>query len=140
MKVVAIGLAFASVARAEDGAEEEMQAVRERFTAPLQEAHASFEQLLNLVETAIDYRDELARETDRRAQSSREEFVAQGGTIQPLTDAQRRVWADSLPNMAKEWAEDLEERGLPGRQILRDYMDVMRANNQPIVRHWDREL
>jgi len=93
-----------------------------------------------LVETAIDYRDELARETDRRAQSSREEFVAQGGTIQPLTDAQRRVWADSLPNMAKEWAEDLEERGLPGRQILRDYMDVMRANNQPIVRHWDREL
>ena len=93
-----------------------------------------------LVETAIDYRDELARETDRRAQSSREEFVAQGGTIQPLTDAQRRVWADSLPNMAKEWAEDLEERGLPGRQILRDYMDGMRANNQPIGRHWDREL
>jgi len=38
----------------EDAAEEEMQAVRERFTAPLQEAHASFEQLLNLVETAID--------------------------------------------------------------------------------------
>lgn len=93
-----------------------------------------------LLETAIDYRDELARETDRRAQSSREEFVAQGGTIQPLTDEQRRVWAESLPNMAKEWAEDLEERGLPGRQILRDYMDIMRANNQPIVRHWDREL
>ena len=93
-----------------------------------------------LVETAIDYRDELARETDRRAQSSREEFVAQGGTIQPLTSEQRQIWAASLPNMAKEWAEDLEERGLPGRQILRDYMDIMRAHNQPIVRHWDREL
>ena len=38
----------------EDAAEEEEQAVRERFTAPLQEAHGSFEQLLNLVETAID--------------------------------------------------------------------------------------
>ena len=93
-----------------------------------------------LMETAIDYRDELARETDRRAESSRHEFVEQGGTIQPLTDEQRRVWAESLPNMAKEWAEDLEERGLPGKQILRDYMDIMRANNQPIVRHWDREL
>ena len=93
-----------------------------------------------LVETAIDYRDELARETDRRAESSREAFVALGGTIQPLTDEQRRIWADSLPNMAKEWAEGLEARGLPGRQILRDYMDIMRANNQPIVRHWDREL
>ena len=93
-----------------------------------------------LMETAIDYRDELARETDRRAESSRHEFVEQGGTIQPLTDEQRRVWAASLPNMAREWAEDLEERGLPGKQILRDYMDIMRANNQPIVRHWDREL
>ena len=93
-----------------------------------------------LMETAIDYRDELALETDRRAQSSRHEFVEHGGTIQPLTDEQRRVWAESLPNMAKEWAEDLEERGLPGKQILRDYMDIMRANNQPIVRHWDREL
>jgi len=41
--------------------------------------------------------------------------------------------------MALEWADDLEERGLPGRQILRDYMDIMRANDQPIVRHWDRE-
>ena len=93
-----------------------------------------------LAETAVDYRDELALETDRRAESSRHEFVEQGGTIQPLTDEQRRVWAESLPNMAQEWAEDLEERGLPGKQILRDYMDIMRANNQPIVRHWDREL
>tara|TARA_B100000029_G_scaffold516780_1_gene634117 strand:+ start:3558 stop:4646 length:1089 start_codon:yes stop_codon:yes gene_type:complete len=93
-----------------------------------------------LVQTAIDYRDELARETDRRAHSSREEFVAQGGTIQSLTDEQREEWAQSLPNMAKEWAEALEEKGLPGRQILRDYMDIMRANNQPIVRHWDLEL
>ena len=92
-----------------------------------------------LAETAIDYRDELARETDRRAQASREEFVHQGGTIQPLTDEQRRVWAESLPNMAREWADDLERRGLPGDQILRDYMDIMRANDQPIVRHWDRE-
>lgn len=92
-----------------------------------------------LVETATAYRDELARETDRRAESSRHEFEEQGGTIVPLTDDQRLEWALSLPNMAQEWAVGLEERGLPGRQILGDYMDIMRANDQPIVRHWDRE-
>jgi len=92
-----------------------------------------------LMATATDYRDELARETDRRAKSSRREFEERGGTIVPLTDEQRREWADSLPNMAQEWADDLEQRGLPGRQTLRDYMDITRANNQPIVRHWDRE-
>jgi hypothetical protein len=44
-----------------------------------------------------------------------------------------------MPNLAREWAEDLERRGLPGNRILVDYMDIMRANGQPIVRHWDRE-
>jgi TRAP-type C4-dicarboxylate transport system substrate-binding protein len=92
-----------------------------------------------LAETAIDYRDALARETDRRSELSRREFEAHGGRIVGLTAEQRAEWAASLPNMAQEWAEDLERRGLPGRQILADYMDIMRANNQPIVRHWDRE-
>ncbi len=92
-----------------------------------------------LAGVAIEYRDELATETDRRAEHSREEFEAQGGEIVPLTLEQRQAWAESLPNMAREWAEDLERRGLPGRQILTDYMDIMREN-QPIVRHWDREL
>jgi TRAP-type C4-dicarboxylate transport system substrate-binding protein len=90
-------------------------------------------------QAAYDYRDELARETDRRARASREEFVRQGGTITPLTAEQRKAWADGLPNLAQEWADDLEKSGLPGRQILADYMDMMRAADQPVVRHWDRE-
>ena len=92
-----------------------------------------------LLETAADYRDELAREADRRAAMSRIEFVKRGGTIIPLSPEQRRAWATGLPNIAKEWADDMEARGLPGHALLRDYMDIMRANNQPIVRQWDRE-
>jgi len=92
-----------------------------------------------LKETAADYRDELAREADRRSALSRIEFVKQGGTIVPLSDAQRQAWADGLPNIAAEWADEMEALGFPGRAILKDYMDVMRANDQPIVRHWDRE-
>lgn len=92
-----------------------------------------------LKEAAADYRDELAREVDRRAIKSRIEFVERGGTIISLTPAQRRTWATGLPNIAQEWADDMEARGLPGYALLRDYMDIMRANKQPIVRHWDRE-
>lgn len=93
-----------------------------------------------LQETALDYRDELARETDRRAAQSRRQYVEFGGTIIELTAEQRRDWADGLPNIANEWADEMEDRGLPGHAILKDYMDIMRANDQPIVRHWDREL
>ncbi len=92
-----------------------------------------------LAAVAHDYRDELAAETDRRALHSREEFEANGGTIVAVSDAERIAWAQKLPNMALEWAATLEAQGLPGHEILRDYMDIMRANGQPIVRHWDRE-
>lgn len=92
-----------------------------------------------LLETAADYRDELAREADRRAAKSTIEFRKQGGAIITLNDEQRSLWAHGMPNIAKEWADAMEARGLPGHAILSDYMDIMRENDQPIVRHWDRE-
>ncbi|MDH3747281.1 MAG: C4-dicarboxylate TRAP transporter substrate-binding protein [Gammaproteobacteria bacterium] len=92
-----------------------------------------------LIQTAKDYRDELARETDRRAARSTQLYIENGGKIMTLSDEQRRVWAMGLPNIARDWADDMEERGLPGNDILRDYMDIMRANKQPIMRQWDRE-
>ena len=92
-----------------------------------------------LRETVADYRDELARETDRRSVRSLVEYEKQGGRIIKLDPEQREAWAASLPNIASEWADDMEARGFPGHAILHDYMEIMRANNQPIVRHWDRE-
>ena len=44
-----------------------------------------------------------------------------------------------MPNVAKEWAESLEAKGIPGKKILAAYMDKMRAANQQIMRHWDKE-
>jgi TRAP-type C4-dicarboxylate transport system substrate-binding protein len=92
-----------------------------------------------ILEVAADYRDELAAETERRAARSTEEFLERGGKILTLSFEQRREWAMGLPNIAKEWADNMEERGMPGHAILKDYMDIMRENDQPIVRHWDRE-
>lgn len=92
-----------------------------------------------LKQTAADYRDELAREVDRRAAVSTIEFRNQGGTIIAIDPAQRSAWAHKMPNIAWEWADEMEARGLPGYAILHDYMEIMRANDQPLVRDWDRE-
>jgi TRAP-type C4-dicarboxylate transport system substrate-binding protein len=62
-----------------------------------------------------------------------------GGKVVPLSDADRLAWAKQMPNIAKEWAAGLDKQGLPGDKILASYMDFMRANNQPIARHWDKE-
>jgi hypothetical protein len=82
-------------------------------------------------------------EVDRRLAESGNYQIrwnkAFGGEIIQVSPAQRQAWAAGLPNIASAWADELESRGLPGDAILRDYMDTMRANDQPIVRHWDRE-
>lgn len=55
-------------------------------------------------------------------------------------DPQERLkWAKSMPNLAKQWAKEMNDKGLPGTQILSLYMDEMRAAKQPLARHWDRE-
>lgn len=91
-----------------------------------------------LQETAHDYRDELARETDRVAALAREEFIQQGGTNIKVSLQQRREWAAKLPDLSAAWVQAMEEKGLPGREILSDYMQAMRENDQSIMRDWEQ--
>lgn len=92
-----------------------------------------------LQEVALDYRDELARRTDELSAHAREEFVKNGGTIIPVTAAQRQEWASKLDDLAGLWLGLMEKKGLPGEQILADYMQIMQDNNQPIMRQWGKE-
>ena len=62
-----------------------------------------------------------------------------GTKVTVLSEAERKEWARMMPNFAKQWASTQDAKGLPGTKILVTYMDAMRANNQPIVRHWDKE-
>lgn len=56
-----------------------------------------------------------------------------------LSDKDRKEWAFAMPNLAQAWAKSRNDAGQPGSEILKIYMDTMRANNQPILRQWDRE-
>ncbi len=106
--------------------------------------HRSWERLPAEVQDALlaaaeVYRDELARETVRRSALAMQSFQENGGSIISLSPQQRQEWAAGIADLAGAWADDLESRGLPGRQLLSDYMDTMRANDQPIMRHWERD-
>lgn len=91
-----------------------------------------------LTEVAEDYRDELARVTDEIAARSRVEFTEQGGTIIPVSEQDRKAWADRLPDLAAAWVNSMDRKGLPGKEILQAYMQTMRDNQQPIMRQWDQ--
>lgn len=92
-----------------------------------------------LQSNAIGYRDQMSTQALARGKGALAKFQKAGGTVRVLSTNERAAWAKSMPNVAKEWAESLEAKGIPGKKILAAFMDRMRAANQPIMRHWDKE-
>jgi TRAP-type C4-dicarboxylate transport system substrate-binding protein len=92
-----------------------------------------------LKDVAIGYRDHLAKVTANLAAESVAAYKKAGGKVYVLPRAERTAWARSLPNLAKEWAEGLDKEGLQGTEMLKYYMDKMRAAKQPMEREWDKE-
>lgn len=62
-----------------------------------------------------------------------------GTKVTTMSQKEREQWAAALPPMGRDWAKRVDAMGLPGDAILTRYMDEMRANNQPLLRHWDRD-
>jgi TRAP-type C4-dicarboxylate transport system substrate-binding protein len=48
-------------------------------------------------------------------------------------------WAKAMPNLAKEWAETQDKKGLPGTQTLKLFMDELRRAGVQPIRDWDKE-
>jgi len=62
----------------------------------------------------------------------------QGVKFSKLPEAERKKWAISMPNIAKEWAARLDKKGLPGTKLMNNYMNELRARNIGVARHWDK--
>ena len=40
--------------------------------------------------------------------------------------------------MAMDWAEAMEAKGLPGKQVLKGYLDGLRKRGTVLVRDWEK--
>jgi len=63
-------------------------------------------------------------------------YKAGGGRVLPLPAAERERWARAIENPAKAW---IAQNGQPARDVLKAYMDAMRAEGIKFARDWDRE-
>ncbi len=68
---------------------------------------------------------------------AKDTVLENGGTVVEIDPTERTEMAMGLPNLAQEWAQALEARGVPAQAILSDYMQAMRDADQPIARQWD---
>jgi len=56
-----------------------------------------------------------------------------------ISDKERSRWAKAMPNLAKEWVQRMEKKGLPGQKVLTAYMDGVRKAGIKPIRNWDKE-
>jgi len=68
-----------------------------------------------------------------------EVMEANGATITDVSPEFRMKWAAGMENVAKDWAAQLDKEGKQGTQVLKAYMDAMRADGAKPVREWDKE-
>lgn len=62
-----------------------------------------------------------------------------GSTLIPISEAERAKFASKLPNIAMEWAAAMEAKGLPGKQVVKAYLEGLRKRGIKLVREWDKE-
>lgn len=88
---------------------------------------------------AIDYRDHVAGIAMDRAEASRAAYVEGGGSIVEISAEDRAAWANAMPNIAKELAGTLDDRGEQGTEMLASYIEKLKAAGHTPVRDWSAE-
>ena len=92
-----------------------------------------------LSDVAVAYRDHVAGIAMDRAGASQEAYVAAGGTIIDVDPTERAAWANAMPNIALEWASDLDAKGEPGTDMLEAYLGKLADSGQVATRDWSAE-
>jgi TRAP-type C4-dicarboxylate transport system substrate-binding protein len=90
------------------------------------------------IDVGRGYDRKLAAAQAARAGKAMEIMKKGGAKVTYLSDAERKRWADKLPNVPMEWAEAMEKKGLPGKAMLRGYLDGLRARGVKLARDWDK--
>ena len=89
---------------------------------------------------AVEYRDHVAGVAMDRAEASLQAYKDGGGTVVEMSAEARAAWANSMPNIAVDWAKKLDGAGAPGSAMLVAYMDKLKAAGMAPIRDWAAEL
>lgn len=89
-----------------------------------------------LQEVAVLYRDHIAGIAMDRAAASHAAYTEAGGKIVEMSAEDRAAWVNAMPNLAAEWAANLDKRGEAGSDMLSAYVGKLKAAGFEGVRDW----
>ena len=95
-----------------------------------------------MIEAGKYYTEAHGKDLLERHEIAMNKMVELGATQSPpvqiikMSDEQRQAWVDKLPDIAGEWAADLDAKGLPASDFLKAYMQGLRDRGETPMRNW----
>jgi TRAP-type C4-dicarboxylate transport system substrate-binding protein len=90
------------------------------------------------LEVGKEYEKRLAEAQTDRLNKSLEAMEKGGATITRLSLSEKKRWANMLPNVPMEWAETMEQKGLPGKTTVLEFLKGLRDRGAELPRDWDK--
>lgn len=98
------------------------------------------EEVQQALQVGVDtYGAALLDDINAQSESSLEVLVATGAQVREVSSEERASLAAMLPNLAQDWAENLDGRGRPATEVLNGFMSKMRDAGVELARDWDME-
>jgi TRAP-type C4-dicarboxylate transport system substrate-binding protein len=86
-------------------------------------------------QVGAEYADRVGEEQASRARTFLERMQESGAKVVDLAPGERTRWAKAIANPAAAWVKTVEGKGLPARQVLKEYMRAQ----QDLGYHWPRD-
>ncbi len=90
-------------------------------------------------EVSVVWQDAAKERGRNDASKSMATATAGGATVNELPREEVVKLANAIPNIAKEWAKSIDDKGLPGTRLLETYMQTWRDRGVQHARAWDKE-
>lgn len=90
-------------------------------------------------EVGVELTHEIAKASATETEDNNKVMVEEGAQINAFSDEDRKAWAEALPNQPNEYAQQLNDDGLPGTEILRDYIRLMEEKGYEFPRDYEIE-
>ncbi|MBP0481802.1 C4-dicarboxylate TRAP transporter substrate-binding protein [Sagittula salina] len=91
-----------------------------------------------MVEAGKYYTQAHGKDLVERHEAALNKMVELGAKVVDMPDGELVKWVNKMPDVASDWATPLEERGIPARAFLSEYLDALRARGETPARDWDK--
>lgn len=93
-----------------------------------------------LAKLGREYSHENARLIEAKIKLAFATMEKEGATISTMPEEQRVEWVNKMPDLGKLWVEANEAKGIPAREIMKKFMETVRAHGGKPLRDWDANI